>query len=184
MDRYEAMAARGKNKIPITSWSMVIRTGLILKSGLRFIPDGYAEDIDFTYRLLSVSGVVCFCETPLYVYIQNPGSMCNSDNDNVRGTAEIESYRRLIDYMSGAEPGYSAAFRKDAVVTMIRSSTRMDEPHYRSFAADEVTKGAVDKELSCSVDPELVFFKLFPRAYRAIVRTYMELIFYREGKTF
>jgi len=184
MNRYEAMAARGLDRMPITSWSMVIRTDVITKNKLRFIPDGYAEDIDFAYRLFSVSDVICYCEEPLYVYIQNPGSMCNSDNDNVRGMAEIENYRRLIEYMKDAEPSYYKKFRRNAVYTMLRSATRMDKKHYMAFVKDPRTLAEIDTELLEHIDAELVVVKLLPRSYRMVARAYMKLIFYREGKTF
>jgi glycosyltransferase involved in cell wall biosynthesis len=183
MDRYEAMAARGKNRIPVTSWSMVIRAGIITDNDLRFIPDGYAEDIDFTYRLLSVSDTVCFCEEPLYVYVQNRESICGSSN-NERGMAEIRVYNELIDHMRGKEPEFFDTFRRSAFFTMVRSSTRMDAEHYNDFVNDERTKSLMDEELSYIVDPELVFFKMFPRMYRVVAITYMRLVFYREGKTF
>jgi hypothetical protein len=52
------------------------------------------------------------------------------------------------------------------------------------FVTDEKTKAMLSEELSFKVNPELIFFKLFPRTYRMIARVYMELIFYREGKIF
>jgi len=183
MGRHEAMTARGKNKIPVTSWSMIIKTDLIMKNGIRFVQDVYAEDIDFTYKLLSRSDVVCFCEEPLYVYVQNQESICGS-NDNGRGTGEIENYRGLIEYMRKEEPEFSDTFRRIAAKTMIRSSTRMDADHYKNFVSDERTRSMVTEELSYKVDPEAIFFKIFPRMYRLLARTYMRLVFYREGKTF
>jgi len=182
MDRYEAMTARGNNKIPVTSWSMITKTDVIMKNGLRFIPIGYAEDVDFTYRLLSKSDTICFCETPLFVYIQTPDSMCS--NNNRRGTAEIECYRRLIEYFKTEEPGFCDKFRRIAAITMIRSSTRMDAGPYNEFVNDERTRSMVAEELSHRTDPEMAFFKILSGMYRLLARTYMNLIFYREGKTF
>jgi len=182
MNRHEAMAARGKNRIPVTAWSMIIRAGLIKKNGLRFIEDGYAEDIDFTYRLLSVSDVICFCEEPLYVYVQSGDSMCS--NNNVRGDGEIKSYVRLVEYMREKEPEFFGTFHKNAVFMMVRSAARMDAEHYMEFVRDKSMRAMLDEELANQVEPEMVFFKMFPRAYRKIARAYFKLVFYREGKTF
>jgi glycosyltransferase involved in cell wall biosynthesis len=182
MNGHEAMTERGNNRIPVTAWSMVIRTDVIKKNDLRFIYEGYCEDIDFTYRLLSISNVIVFCEEPLYVYVQNPGSMCS--NNNERGMAEIKNYMDLIDHMKENEPGFYREFHRIAAVTIVRSSTRLDKEHYMDFATDEKMKMTISKELSFKVNPELIFFKLFPRIYRMIARVYMELIFYREGKIF
>lgn len=182
MSRHEAMTARGNNKIPVTSWSMITKTDVIVKNKLRFIPTGYAEDVDFTYRLLSKSDTICFCEKPLFVYIQNPDSMCS--NSNRRGTAEIACYRRLIEYIKTEDPGFYDKFRRIAAITMIRSSTRMDTEQYNDFVKDENTRSMVSEELSCKTDPEIIFFKILPGLYRILARTYMNLVFYREGKTF
>jgi glycosyltransferase involved in cell wall biosynthesis len=184
MSRYEAMTARGKNKIPVTSWSMITKTDVIMRNGLRFIPTGYAEDIDFTYRLLSRSDTICFCETPLYVYIQNSNSMCNDRGGDKRGMDEIERYRQLTDYIKAEEPGFYDKFRRIAAMTAIRSSTRMDAGQYNCFVKDERTRSMVAEELAHGIEPEIVFFKILPGMYRLLARTYMKLIFYREGKTF
>jgi hypothetical protein len=131
-----------------------------------------------------VSDVVVFSEEPLYVYVQNPGSMCSSENNNERGLAEIKNYRNLIDHMREKEPKFFRRFHSIATLTMIRSSTRMDKENYNDFVNDERTRKMLSEELSNKVSPELVFFRLFPRMYRRIARAYMNLIFYREGKTF
>jgi CDP-glycerol glycerophosphotransferase len=182
MDRHEAMAARGKNRIPVTAWSMIIRADLLEKNNIRFVETGYAEDIDFTYRVLSVADVVCFSEEPLYVYVQSQGSMCS--NNNERGLGEIKSYVRLIGHMKENEPWYFRTFHKNAVFTTVRSSTRMDPEKYMEFVRDSGTRDMLNRELAAQVEPELVFFKMFPRMYRIIARTYMKMVFYREGKTF
>ena len=182
MNRHEAMAARGRNKIPLSVWSMVIRSDVIIKNDLRFIPDGLAEDVDFTNRLLSRSNTICFCEEPLYIYVQNQDSMCS--NNNARGMGDIMNYTNLIGYMKENEPEFFTTFRKDAVFMMVRSSTRMDEEHYMQFVRNENTRSMLNEELAKRVEPELIFFKMFPRIYRKMARVYIELVFCREGKTF
>ena len=183
MDKYGAMTARGKNRIPVTAWSKIQRTDVIKNNGLRFIPDGYAEDVDFTYRLFAVSDVICFCEEPLYVYIQNPDSICGT-KDNERGTAEIRNYMGLMEHMERNEPEYFTTFRRNAVITMMRSSARMDNDHFTKFAKDRNTVSMVAEELACGFSAEMVLFRMFPGLYRLLARTYMKLVFYREGKTF
>jgi len=184
MNSHEAMIERGENRIPVTAWSMIMKRDVLVKNDMRFMSEGYCEDIDFTYRLFSVSDVIVYCSEPLYVYVQNPNSMCSDENSNERGSAEIRNYTRLIDHMRENEPTFFRMFHTIATITMVRSSTRMDREHYMNFVKDDSAKKTLSEELSHKVNPELIFFKLFPRTYRALARVYMKLIFYREGKTF
>ena len=181
MDRYEALDARGKNRIPVTSWSMMTRADLIRNNGLRFIPNEYFEDIDFANRLLTKADVICFCREPLLVYVQNPDSICGAKKNNERGADEIRSYRRLMEYMEKNEPEYAERFRRNAVSMIMRSSTRMDAAHFIGFAKDPDTRATLK---SVRGNLETGLFRLFPRLYRAMARIYMKFIFYREGKTF
>jgi hypothetical protein len=98
--------------------------------------------------------------------------------------SEIDIYLGLTEHVRNNEPNYFERFRRTAVLTIVRSSARMDAEHFIKFAKHAKTGALVDGELARGMSAELATFKIFPRLYRALARTYMKLIFYRDGRTF
>ncbi|WP_158386787.1 glycosyltransferase family 2 protein [Candidatus Methanoplasma termitum] len=183
MSRNEAIAALLHLELPVTAWSKIIRKKLLTDNGIEF-SFGYAEDVWHTYNLVNKSEKICFCEKPLYLYIQNEGSICNTDkNRNIRGKAEIDRYAKLEELFSGDED-IIGVFKKRSALIRIRSAVHMDKASFMEYARSEDCRTMLNANLHNSVSPEVVLFKVAPSLYYSFVEYYLRKIYYKDNKCF
>ena len=183
MNRKEAILALLDLKLPVTAWSKIIRKSLLTDNGIEFT-HGYAEDVDHTYRMVDKAEKVCFCERPMYIYIQNRGSICNSGkHNNARGHAELATYARLEDFFSG-DTEIIGRFRKRSAIIRIRSAVHLDKENFMAYAKSEECRAMLKNNLRIFASPETLLFRIAPSLYYSFVSYYLNRIYYKDGKYF
>ncbi|MCL2317494.1 MAG: hypothetical protein FWC44_00350 [Methanomassiliicoccaceae archaeon] len=181
--REEAIFELLKLKLPVTAWSKIIRKKVMTDNGIEF-SFGYAEDVWHTYNLVNCSKKICFCEKPMYLYIQNEGSICNSDkNRNLRGTAEIDRYNKLEELFAEDEK-IMGVFRKRSALIRMRSAVHMDKEKFMEYAKSEECRTMMKRNLKNSVSPEVILFKSAPSLYYRFVSFYLRKIYYKNDQCF
>ena len=182
MDRDSALRARLKEEIPVTAWSKIMTKKLIDDNDLRFIR-GYAEDIEFTYHSISCADKIYYYEKPLYIYFQNPGSLCNGGmGDNARGEAEIGAYDRLEEFFKD-DPNFGATFKIGSTKMRMRSAAHMEKERFKEYSKSKECRDMIKRNLS-PASPEVLMFKIFPGLYYFAVRTFLNRIHYKDGRCF
>ena len=183
MDREKAVLGLLNLRLPVTAWSKIIRKSLLTENNIEFT-HGYAEDVDHTYRAVDRSRTVCFCERPLYIYVQNRSSICNSGlHNNTRGKAEIATYARLEDLFAG-DAELNGQFKKRSAIIRIRSSVHMDKENFMKYAKGPECGEMLKSNLPRSVSPEVILFRVAPSLYYSFVSYYLRKIYYKDKKYF
>lgn len=183
MNRKNAIMALLDLDLPVTAWSKIIRKDLLTDNRIEF-STGYAEDVEHTYLTVDRAEKVCFCEKPLYIYIQSEGSICNTDkNRNLRGRAELEKYQRLEDLFSG-DAEIIGRFKKRSAIIRMRSAVHMDKGSFMEYAKSEECRSMLKRNLRGSVSPEVLLFRAAPSLYYSFVSYYLRKIYYKDKKYF
>ena len=176
MDREKAMRRLMCDKIPVTTWSKLIRIEFLRKNNLRF-STGFSEDVDHTYMMVNQCSKVVYCSKPLYLYHQNATSIVASLGD-MRGKEEIRVYRALMNKFKDTD--LADAMRKKAAVMMIRSAGHMTYKVFREFVKSGELKELCDE---CLRDPpswDYAFVRISPRLYYLALHIYLKFFYYRE----
>lgn len=176
MDRLDALKYRASGKLPVTSWSMVYKRELITGNSLKF-KSGLAEDVDFTYRALDASKRVSYYNKPLYLYYQNPNSICNSESENKRAYAELEVYENLFKHFEETDPEFYPYFKDKAIISSMRCMAHFDREEFlKNYRTNWVRKMLIDMKKN-SPFAETFIFKHFPRLYHKIVKSGMKKVY-------
>lgn len=182
MNRNEAVIALADLKLPVTAWSKIMRRDILVDNGVEFI-SGYAEDVDHTYHTLNVAKKICYCERPLYAYVQNKNSICNSGkNNNSRGLAEIRVYTSVEELFSNDED-LAPYLKKRTALMRIRSAVHMDKTRFMSYVKSDECQNMMKENLSL-LSPEVVIFRLVPSIYYWAVNFYLDHFYYSDNRLF
>ncbi len=181
MNRQEALRLRCEEGLPVTAWSKVYRRSLIADNGLRYRTD-LAEDVDYTYRSLAVANKVSYYNEPLYLYYQNEGSICNSNQNNRRGLAEVEVYHRLFTDFKTQQPEFYDFFVDRALTTVTRSMVHMDYQMFKQQYRENWVKPLVTERNKKDPLVEMVLFKHFPYLYYHLAHFVMKKFYYKNNK--
>ncbi len=181
MSRQEALRFRCEERLPVTAWSKIYRRSLITDHHLRYKTD-LAEDVDFTYRSIAAADRISYYNEPLYLYYQNAGSICNSNQNNRRGLAEVEVYKQLFADFKTEQPEFYDFFVDRALTTVTRSMVHMDYPMFRKQYDKNWVKSLV---LECNKkNPffEMVLFRHIPYLYYHLAHFVMKHFYYKNNK--
>lgn len=177
----EALRERAYERIPVTAWSMLLKRDFLLDNGIRFKEGGYAEDVDFIYRVLEKCKNYCYYRRPLYLYYQNPDSICFT-KQNERGQGEISVYSELEKHFESAE--FGKTFGRRSALMRIRSATHMDKNNFLKYVRSDGCKEMMKKHLSDPVAPEYVWVSLFPTSYYIAVNLFVKFVYCGNGRIF
>lgn len=123
-DHEAAVSFLSRGGLPIAAWSKLFRRSFLMDNGILF-HRSFAEDIDFTYRVVYASDRIVVTDMILYAYRLTPGSYTRSPgNRKLRALSEIESYRAADEICTG-HPDMDSALRHNAIMRM-RSSSHME----------------------------------------------------------
>ena len=176
MDREQTMKGLMSDKVPVVTWSKLIRTEFLRNNGLRFCP-GFAEDIEHTYRMMNVCSKTVYCSKPLYVYHQNPTSIVLSIG-NKRGKEEVRVYRELIDEFQGTDMAERVGVK--SAIMILRSSVHMDYETFREYIKSSEFREIGDKFLKNPVSLEYVCARISPKLYYLGLHFYLKFFYYRD----
>ena len=181
MDSRTAIDARLNEKIPVTAWSRITTRKLLIDSNLRF-NHNFSEDIEHTFRLLMAAKKICYYEKPLYIYYQNERSVYGaSGRDNIRGESEVKAYDDLEAFF--ADTDLSEKFNRLSSYTRIRSAVHMERKCFVKYARSERCKDMIKRNIP-KWNWEIYLFKASPSLYYFMVKTFLDFIFYREGRQY
>lgn len=179
----DALRLRAYEMVPVTAWSMLLRRRFLEDNGLRFIEGSYAEDIDFIYRVLEKCGTYCYCDKPMYLYYQNPSSICFT-KQNVRGACEVDVYTDLRKHFDSDDKKFGKEFGRRSALMRIRSSAHMDLRHFLDYVKSAECGEMMKKELGCPLSPEYVWIRIWPSSYYTAINIFLKFFYYRNGKIF
>lgn len=179
----EALLERSRERIPVTAWSMVLRRDFVIKNKLYFRHGGYAEDVDFIYRALDKCNKFVYYNKPMYLYYQNPDSICFS-KQNERGKWEIQTYTELEKHFSESNPTFNKIFRRSSAVMRIRSAGHMDRRHFIEYINSDLCKKMMRTNLSDPLSWDYLWVSISPSTYYLALNMYLELIYYRDNRFF
>ncbi len=183
LSRSEAIIALSDLKLPITAWSKIIRRNILTDNNIEFT-HGYAEDIQHTYLTVDKAKRICYCERPMYIYLQNPESICNNDkHSNTRGQAEIAAYGHLEEYFSNDQE-INEHFRKRSALIRIRSAVHMDKDSFVKYAKSQECRRMLEEDLRGSLSPEVLLFRMSPSLYYSLASYYMRTFYYKDKRYF
>ena len=181
MDSRTAVEARLNEKIPVTAWSRITTKELLIKSGLRF-NHNFSEDIEHTFRLFMAAEKICYYEKPLYIYYQNARSVYGaSGRDNIRGESEVKAYDDLEAFFENTD--LSEKFNRLSTYTRMRSAVHMERKRFVEYAKSEKCRDMIKRNIP-KTNWEVFLFKLSPTLYYTMVKTFLDFIFYREGRQY
>lgn len=183
MSGQEALRYRAREEIPVTAWSMLLRREFIIENGIRFLEGSYAEDIDFIYRVLEKCEIYCYYDKPMYLYVQNPASICFT-KQNERGFSEVSAYGGLREHFDSIGDEFNNLFRRRSALMTVRSASHMDWKHFSEYIKSEECKEMMSKELSDPLSPEYVWLRVWPLSYYVTINIFLKYIYYRNGKIF
>ncbi len=178
-----ALRLRAYEKVPVTAWSMLLRRRFLKENGLRFIEGSYAEDIDFIYRVLEKCGTYCYCDKPMYLYYQNPSSICFT-KQNIRGACEVDVYSDLNVHFDSEDDEFGKEFARRSALMRVRSAAHMDLGHFMGYIKSEECREMMNKELSDPLSPEYVWLSVWPSSYYTAINVFLKFFYYRNGKVF
>ena len=175
MDRNQGMKKLMSDRIPVATWSKVIRTEFLRKNDLIFLP-GFSEDVDHTHRMMLACSKAVYCSKPLYLYHQNAESLVASLGDD-RGQSEIRVYRELMDKFKNTD--HDDAMCRRAAIMMLRSAVHMSYKTFLEFIKSDEFKEC-GKYLKNPLTWEYLCVKVSPMAYFKIVHFYLQFFYYRD----
>ena len=176
MDRKQTMKGLMSDKIPVVTWSKVIRTEFLRKNNLEF-RSGYAEDVEHTYRMVNLCSKTVYCSKPLYVYHQNPTSLVRSIG-NKRGKEEIRIYKKIIDEFRDVDMAEQIGTK--SAIMVLRSSVHMDYETYYEYIKSGEFKEVCDRFLRSPVSLEYMCVRLSPKLYYLGLHFYLRYFYYRD----
>ncbi len=179
----EALRFRAYEMVPVTAWSMLLRRKFLKDNGLKFIEGSYAEDIDFIYRVLEKCGTYCYCDKPMYLYYQNPSSICFT-KQNERGACEVDVYSDLNVHFDSEDDEFGKEFARRSALMRVRSAAHMDLGHFMGYIKSEECREMMNKELSDPLSPEYVWLSVWPSSYYTAINVFLKFFYYRNGKVF
>lgn len=178
----KALYYRANELVPVTAWSMLIRRELLVKNSIKFIEGSYAEDIDFIYRVLQKCDTYCYCDKPMYLYYQNPSSICFT-KQNERGAGEVIVYSKLNEHFNDNE-NFKRTFGRRSALMRVRSAAHMDKNNFVTYIKSKDCKEMMKNELSDPLSIEYVWLSLYPSSYYLIINLFLKFVYYRDGKIF
>ena len=168
-----------KAAVPVTAWSKFVRRSAVEGAGLRF-NDSLAEDVEFTYDLLSVCGTVTVSLRPMYAYRRNLGSLTSDPaKADRRGRDEVAAYC-AADGMARDPSAREEVLRNNAFMKM-RSAGHMSRELFVEYVRSPEFAEMRKKYLrgfegwGCSH---------FPSVYHWGIRFYIRHFYKRDGKTY
>ena len=173
LNRDQAMDALMSDRIPVTAWSKIIRTGFLRDNKIRF-PRGFSEDIGHTYWTIGTCSKAVYCSKPMYIYFQNEWSYCASAG-NERGKGEIAAYRNLMDPL-----GHIKGLRRRCATMMLRSAVHMDYKGFREYVRSKEFKEVGKANLRDPLSLEYVCARTSPLLYYCGLQFYLKFFYYRE----
>lgn len=176
MDRLDALKYRASGKLPVTSWSMIYRRDLLIDNDLRF-KSGLAEDLDFTYRALDASKTVSYYNKPLYLYYQNPTSICNAGNENKRASEELDVYKKLFEYFEKNDPEFYPYFKDKAILSSMRCMGHFDKKEFMNFYRNGWVRKMFIEMKKNRPFAETFIFRHMPRLYHYVVSRGLKKIY-------
>ncbi len=180
LTRDEALIARAEERFPVTAWAKVYDRNFLLKTGIEYI-SGLSEDVDYTYRVLSKADVVCYYNKPLYLYYQNTGSICNSNQNNERGKREVAIYEELGIFFDENYPEFAETFRKKTTLTRMRSMIHMDYSTFKEIYKEGNVPKDAKKYYSDPLILEALLFRACPYLYYHMAKFVMNKIYYKNN---
>jgi len=181
MDSRTAIEARLNEKIPVTAWSRITKKELLISNNIRF-NHNFSEDIEHTFRLLSAAEKICYYEKPLYIYYQNARSVYGtSGRDNIRGESEVKAYDDLEAFFANTD--ISETFNRLSSYTRMRSAVHMERKYFVKYAKSERCRDMIERNIP-KKNWEVFLFKWSPTLYYLMVKTFLDIIFYREGRQY
>lgn len=181
MSRMEVLIAKAEERIPVQMWSKVIRRKILTDNGLKF-DLGFAEDIKFTYKILSKSSKVCYYNESLYSYQQNPCSIIHDNTrKDLRGHEEIDAYNDLEEYFRNDE--FFDIFRKTSTYIRIRSAGHMSMKGFLEYRKSDAVREMCQRNLDKN-NWDTVWFFTSPRTYYLTEQVFFKLYYYRDGKDY
>jgi hypothetical protein len=162
---------------------MVLRREFLIKNELYFRHGGYDEDVDFIYRAMEKCNKLVYFNKPLYLYYQNPDSICFS-KQNERGKGEIQTYTELNEHFSNSNKSFSEIFRKSSAVMRIRSAGHMDLEHFIEYINSDTCKEMMRTNLRDPLSWDYLWVSISPSTYHLSLNMYLKFIYYRDNKFF
>lgn len=181
MNRLEALNARSEERLPVQTWSKLVKRELMDRNNIRF-SNGFNEDIRFTYLVLSASDRVCYYTKSLYSYQINPNSVCTTpENNDSRGHSEIEAYNDLEEEFRDDE--FAKTFRLNNTLVRIRSSGHMSYRGFLKYNKSRECREMIERNVP-EFNSHIWWYLHSPRTYYIAEHIYFRLFFYRNGKDY
>lgn len=177
----EALIERSFERIPVTAWSMVHRREFLIDNNLRFHHGGYAEDVDHTYKALEKCETFVYYNRPLYLYYQNPVSICSSKPNN-RGKWEIQIYASLEEHFK--DTWFGSMFSRRSAIMRIRSAGHMDRRHFLEYIKSDDCRDMMRNHMSDPLSWDYLWVGISPSTYHLALNLYLKFIYYRDNRLF
>lgn len=137
MTSAEALERLLFKKMHESVWSKMARRDLILKNNLSFVVGcRYAEDLEFTYRMLAYAKKVAQIRDELYLYrIRDDSATGMVDDRRLDG---LEAIKALEGFFADVRPDFSPLFGRYGVARWIWATLwqiAMTDRSYREFAS-------------------------------------------------
>lgn len=181
LDSEEALIERSMERIPVTAWSMVHKRDFLMKNNLRFHHGGYAEDVDHTYRAMEMCNVLIYYNRPLYLYYQNPVSICSSRPNDV-GNWEVRVYDKLEEHFRSSR--FGEIFSRRSAIMRVRSAGHMDRRHFVEYIKSDKCKRMMDEHLRDPLSWDCLWVSMSPSTYHLVLNLYLKFIYYRDNRLF
>ena len=179
MPASECLRLMRKAAVPVTAWSKFAKRSVIEGAGLRF-SDSLAEDVEFTYRLLSVCGTVTVSLRPMYAYRRNLGSLTSDPSKaDRRGRDEVAAYC-AADGMIKDPKVREEVLRSNAYMKM-RSAGHMGRESFVEYVRSPEFAEMREKYLR-GFEGWGCFH--FPSVYHWGIRFYIRHFYKHDGKTY
>jgi len=168
-----------KAAVPVTAWSKFVRRSAVEGAGLRF-RDSLAEDVEFTYSLLSVCGSVTVSLRPMYAYRKNLGSLTSDPaKADRRGWDEVTAYC-AADGMIADRSVREEVLRSNAYMKM-RSAGHMNRERFVEYVRSPEFAEMRRKYLRGFEGWGCYHF---PSVYHWGIRFYIRRFYKHDGKTY
>lgn len=171
-----------KAAVPVTAWSKFAKRSVIEGAGLRF-SDSLAEDVEFTYRLLSICGTVTVSLRPMYAYRRNTGSITSDPSKaDRRGRDEVRAYCAADATAEGIEdPAVREEVLRSNAYMKMRSAGHMGRESFVEYVRSPEFAEMREKYLR-GFEGWGCFH--FPSVYHWGIRFYIRHFYKHDGKTY
>ncbi|MFA7032440.1 MAG: glycosyltransferase family 2 protein [Bacilli bacterium] len=177
----EALIERSLEQIPVTAWSMVHRRDFLMDNDLRFHHGGYAEDVNHTYRAMEMCDTLVYYDRPMYLYYQNPLSICSSRPNDV-GNWEVRVYGELEEHFR--KSWFGEIFSRRSAIMRVRSAGHMDRNHFIKYIKSDECKEMRNKHMRDPLSWDHLWVSLSPSTYHLALNMYLKFVYYRDNRLF